>query len=229
MLNHPILARLSPQDRQYFIQQCKLRVFKRGEHLVHVGQTVACHQLIAQGIVRVDIAGPQGPAPTGFLQANDIVTESVSDKPWVAGADYVAVLDTTTFEIPQAMAMWLVRHSPEAAEAIINRCLARVAKLRKQLRRVTHDSIEFAIGKVLYELADEQADGKRLLDKRVTQLAVAKSVGLSREQVNKTMRQLQTQGLLLKTDEGYEVHDVFKETSLAELPPWSQSIVDDAL
>lgn len=216
MIQHPLLAALPPEQRQAFAARCTRHDIKRGEKLLTVGTVSKHNYVIGNGLIRVDLPGKDSMAPTGFLSATDLVTESVAQLEWTSQADYVAVLPTTCWAVPTELCQWLLKTQPMIALAIVERCLNRITTLRKELRRVNHETAEIAVGRTLYELAQEHA-GKRVVDRRVTQGTVAAYVGLSREQVNKTMRNLQEQGLLTKVDDGYEVAPVFASTNVADL------------
>jgi CRP/FNR family transcriptional regulator, cyclic AMP receptor protein len=216
MIRHPLLAALSLEQRQAFAARCRQVAVKRGDRVVAFNSRNQFAYIIATGLVRVDVPGKDNFAPTGFLTASDLVIESLAQLEWTAQADYVAVLPTTCWALPMELCQTLLKTQPAAALAIVERCLVRIMTLRKELRRVNHESAEVAVGRTLYELGQESA-GKRVVDRRVTQGTVAAYVGLSREQVNKTMRSLQEQGLLTKVEVGYEVAPAFATTDVAEL------------
>ena len=81
--------------------------------------------------------------------------------------------------------------------------IQRTAMLRKQLRRISSSSSEPLISRVLHELTQlAPIDGG--YDKRITQAVIASYSGLSREQVNKTMRDFESRGLVKK--DGHAIH-----------------------
>lgn len=216
MIRHPLLAALSPEQRQAFAAKCRQLDVKRGDRLLACGDRTRHAYIINTGLIRVDVPGKDNFAPTGFLTATDLVIESIVQQEWQAQADYVAVLPTTCWALPMELCQWLLQTQPAAVLAIVERCLVRIMTLRKELRRVNHETAEVAVGRTLYELGQESA-GRRVVDRRVTQGTVAAYVGLSREQVNKTMRSLQEQGLLTKMPDGYEVASVFAATNVSDL------------
>ena len=95
----------------------------------------------------------------------------------------------------------------------------RAALLRGQLRRIASSSSEKVVTRVLHELTQLAPAGTHGYDKRITQSIIASYSGLSREQVNKTIRNLESRGLIRKQDDGIEVPPSFQYTDFQELMP----------
>ncbi len=217
MFAHPLLAALEPEQRRHVVLQCDSRVVKRGEQLLRVGQPCEAVFLLHAGIVRVEMPAREGPACVGFLTAGDLIVEKLSGQSWTAEASYEAVVDATVFKMPTFLLRNLMQAHAEVTSVFVDSCLDRVTKLRRQLRRMQQDSMDSSLGRTLYELSSRSPDGRRIVDKRITQATLADFVGLSREQVNKLMKSLREQGVLDKTEEGYVVSDVFQDTGLTPL------------
>lgn len=215
-LQHPFFQALAPEGRLKFYAACTLRTIKRGDMLVAYGAESRHNYFIEEGLLCVDMPGNEGMAPTGFLSTSDMAGESLSGDFWVSQADYIAVLPTSVVCCPLEACRWLIRTDPTAGLKLLEKCLMRITLMRKELRRTNHESAEVTVGRTLYQLSKDEA-GRRMLDRRITQGTVAAYVGLSREQVNKTMRQLEAQGKLTRHPDGYEVTQAFAQTTISPL------------
>jgi CRP-like cAMP-binding protein len=123
-------------------------------------------------------------------------------------------LNSTVQAIPLVTLIGVSRKHPALIVNSIELVHRRAQDLRRQVRRINTQESEVVIGRALYELADEAPDGRRVLSKRVTQAELASYVGMSREQVNKKMRELEAKGLIRRTDDGYELDPAFSQTNI---------------
>lgn len=72
---------------------------------------------------------------------------------------------------------------------------------------------------MLYKMTQIAPAGHEVYDKRVTQGVIASYAGLSREVVNRTMREMERRGVLLRDAQGMHVSPDFAGTDFGMLPP----------
>lgn len=99
----------------------------------------------------------------------------------------------------------VVLKHPEILLALLKNGLKRKAMLRKHLRRVSCSASESLISRALNDLTQLAPAGVSGYDKRISQAVIASYTGLSREQVNKTMRDFEQRGLLTKDKHGVHI------------------------
>lgn len=215
MFFHPLFQPLPDDVRRTLSQRSRMVTLKKGDVLAEAGQRCADVFLVSNGKVRVDSGDAGLPkATTGFLTAQDFFVEDVTADSYVLQSSLTAVLHSTVQLLPLPLLRNACLQHPQVLLAAIDLVNQRVQDLRKQLRRLTTQESEVVIGRALYELSDEGPNGRRILSRRITQTALASYVGMSREQVNKKMRELELKGLIRRVEEGYELDPAFAHTNV---------------
>ncbi|MDQ0012916.1 CRP-like cAMP-binding protein [Variovorax boronicumulans] len=87
-----------------------------------------------------------------------------------------------------------------------------MSTLRGQFHRVSVLPAEDLALRVLQQLTRLAPAGQGGYDKRITQSVIASYSGLSREVVNKTMRDFELRGLVCREDDGVHVANDFATT-----------------
>lgn len=214
MFLHPLLADLPVDEKSALVQACKPVFKKKNETVVHAGQVVDFMLVVATGVLRVETIGSDGKlSTTGFLGPNDVYLESLDGPAQPAKSAVIAALNSSVHLVPLAALRDVVeRHPKQFTFKLIQVLLDDIQKLRKQLRRITAASPEAVVGRTLYELTSVAGAGPNTLDKRITQSTIAAYAGLSRERVNRTMRELEAKGLIKRGNEGIVVDNSFSST-----------------
>lgn len=221
MLLHPIFASLTPADRAAVEARVRVLPVLQGQVLVNAGQTVASVFIVVAGKLRVETSSDDKPgALTGFLQAEDIYVESLTGPDYVASNTLRGALASTIHAIPLGVLHSLVMQYPEIGPALVQAAVERSLKLRRQLRRLKVEPVRTQVARAVYDAGHTANDGQRVLDRRITQSDLAQVTGLSREAVNKGMRQLSDASLLRKSDRGLEIDKNFISTNYQ---PWDEN------
>ena len=121
-----------------------------------------------------------------------------------------------------ATGLLCVRH-PGVAMALLGLAMKRMSMLRGQMRRVTTLPSEDLVRRVLYQLTELAPASAGGYDKRISQSLIASYSGLSREVVNKTMRDMESRGLLRRDGDAVHVSPEFAATDFGALPPDSSA------
>jgi CRP/FNR family transcriptional regulator, cyclic AMP receptor protein len=212
MLFHPVFRILDDSSRAALERRTRLLTLKKGETLVAAQQTCRDCYVVVSGKLRIDSGEDETKATTGFLNVLDIYVEELREPYFVAQNSLVAVLHTTVQAIPLDALRHSLETNPQLLLQSVDLVNSRVQSLRKQLRRLNTQEAEVVIGRALYELSDEGPGGSRIVNKRITQAALASYVGMSREQVNKKMRELEAKGLIRRVEDGFELDASFAHT-----------------
>ena len=175
--------------------------------------------VIGSGMLRVEVPGAslEGLAHAGFLGRHSVVAEPTDGCKYQATMRVTAMLEASVFAIPIKVIHALVHRHPEIGILLIRQQLRESQKLFRQIARLNKASPERAVGRTMYDIAGIDGQGERVVDKGIKQADLAAALGMSREQVNKVLKVLATQGLVLKTDEGYKIDESFGPTNYAPL------------
>lgn len=215
MIFHQLFQPLPEDVRRSLAQRRRIVTLKKGDVLAEAGQRCADVFLVSNGKIRIDSGDAGLPtATTGFLTSQEFFVEDVTVDAYVMQNTLTAVLHSTVQLLPLSAMRELCLRYPSVLLNSMDLVSERIQGLRKQLRRMTTQEAEVVIGRALYELSDEVAGGKRVLSKRITQTALASYVGMSREQVNKKMRELELKGLIRRVEDGYELDPAFAHTNV---------------
>ncbi len=115
---------------------------------------------------------------------------------------------------------------PELPLVRLSPAMKRMCMLRGQLWRISALLAEDLVGRVLHQLTYLAPAGTSGYDKRITQAVIASYSGLSREVVNKTMRDFESRGLVRLEEDGVHVTGDFAATDFGALPREAETAVD---
>ena len=108
---------------------------------------------------------------------------------------------------------------PEISLKLLEMAMKRLSAMRGQLRRISSLPSEDLVGRVLHQLSQLAPSTSGGYDKRITQAVIASYAGLSREVVNKAMRNMEDRGLVRRDEHGLHVSADFAATDFEPLPP----------
>lgn len=206
MYLHPLLISVLPEDRTELVQQSALRSYRRGDVVMDVDAAAECVYCVADGLLRVTVSGGGSgeDITSDFIKRDEFFLSSAFNEPeYRGGTSLVAALPSSVYVVPWEAMQRLCSKYPDVMMGLLKAGIKRTAMLRKQLRRISSSSSEPLISRVLHELTQlAPIDGG--FDKRITQAVIASYSGLSREQVNKTMRDFESRGLVKK--DGHAIH-----------------------
>ncbi len=172
------------------------------------GATAGNIYCVASGLLRVVVSDSAGneEVTTDFVKRDEFFLASAfGEPPKGSGASLVAALPSSVYVIPWQAFHRLCGNHPELLLGLVKTAVNQTVMLRKQLRRVSCSASEALISRALHELTLLAPAGNSGYDKRITQSVIASYTGLSREQVNKTMREFESRGLVQKDEAGVHV------------------------
>ncbi len=236
MYLHSLLSSVPPEERAEFVSHLTVRSFRRGEVVLSHDETQECICCVADGLLRVVIGGPGNSADeevtTDFIKRDEIFLASAfPDIRQQTRATLIAALPSSVQFVPWREFRKLCARHPVVLLALLKIKLMRTATLRRQLRRVSCSVAESLISRTMHELTQLAPMGTSGYDKRITQAVIASYTGLSREQVNKTMRDFEARGLLTKDAQGVHISANFAISDYQDMEviPEKESGPDDEL
>ena len=230
MYLHPLLSSLSTADRTALIQRSEFRSYRRNDLVIESDEWTDRMYCVTGGLLRVVARGNAGNADvtTDFIRRGDIFHGPLlSEDRYQAASTLIAALPSSVYLVPVAAVRELCAKHPEMALGLVDLTLRRTGLLRRQLRRISSLSAEALVGRVLHELTQLAPVGSGGYDKRITQGVIASYSGLSREVVNKTMRDMESRGLVRRDGEGIHVPSDFGSTDVGNLLPAENKLSKD--
>lgn len=221
---HPLIARLPQAERLAVGQACELRSYARNETILAPNEWTRSFYCVESGLARVVVQGRDSAqddvgVTTDFIRRHDLyLGGSLSEPRYLAAHRLVAVLPCTVYLVPVAAMRALCERHHDIALELLEGVASRMNVLRRQIRRVSSLSSEEMVGRVLHKMTRIAPAGHEAYDKRVTQSVIASYAGLSREVVNRTMREMERRGVLLRDAQGVHVPQDFAGTDFG-LPP----------
>jgi len=227
MYLHPLIAPLPDNERASLVQSCELRNYRRNDVVLAVDQTSEHVYCVATGLLRVVVHGSTGESEgvtTDFVSKDDFFfSPSLNDERYVAQSTLIAALPSSVYLIPISVLHRICTLYPRVAVGLLDLAVKRISMVHGQLRRISSLSPVELVGRVLHELTQLAPAGTDGYDKRITQAVIASYAGLSREGVNKAMRELENRGLVRRDEEGVHVPPEFASTDFGSLEIESQT------
>ncbi|MDQ0589454.1 Crp/Fnr family transcriptional regulator [Variovorax paradoxus] len=220
MYLHPLIASVPPDERAAFVQRIELRSYRRNEVVLGADEWSDRIYCVATGLLRVVVQGSEdsGDVTTDFIRQDDFFLNSaLIEERYQAGATLVAALPTSLYLVPTVEFRSLCDRYPAVTMGLLDVVMKRTTVLRRQIRQISSASSERLISRILHELTVLAPGTDGGYDKRITQSVIASYSGLSRMQVNKTMRDLERRGLVRRDEHGVYVPPHFASSDFQEL------------
>ncbi|MDM0109562.1 Crp/Fnr family transcriptional regulator [Variovorax sp. J22R24] len=221
MYLHPLIASVPAAERAEFIQFVELRSYRRNAVVLGADEWTDCIYCVANGLVRVVLQGSTDSegVTTDFIgQDRFFLSPNLQRDSYQPGATLIAALPSSVYLVPVSKLRSLCAKYPDVAMGLLELAVTRISTLRGQLRRISASPSERLIRRILHELAQLAPVGAGGFDKRITQSVIASYSGLSREQVNKTMRELENGGLVRRDKHSIHFPSHFASTDFEEPP-----------
>ncbi|MDP9894861.1 CRP-like cAMP-binding protein [Variovorax boronicumulans] len=220
------------KDRKALIQCSEFRSYRRNDLVIEAGEWTDRMYCVTSGLLRVVARcnASSADVTTDFIQGGDLFHGPLlSGDRYQAAAALIAALPSSVYLVPVAAVRELCSTHPEMALGLVDLSMGRLASLRRQLGRISSLSAEVLVGHVLHELTQLAPVRSGGYDKRITQAVIASYSGLSRGVVNKTMRDLESRGVIRREGQGIHVSPDLASTGLERLlQATDESSIEDA-
>jgi CRP-like cAMP-binding protein len=207
MYLHPLTHGLPAPEREALARQSQLLYFKRNETVLQAGQRTDQLYCVASGLLRVVTPG-RGHHPeftSEFIRPDDFFDLDLREDGHRSTQALVAALPSSVYLVPIAAMRALCARHPEVALALLGLAMERMSALRGQMQRLSTLPSEDLVRRVLHQLTQLAPAREGGYDKRISQSMIASYSGLSREVVNKTMRGMESRGLLRRDAQAVHV------------------------
>src|SRR4051812_24230064 len=196
---YPFLGKISPRSRRLVETEAIMRVFKRGDPVIHPGDTVGGMFLVVAGRLRVFIISESGDEATLYtVQRGEsclLSTSALFAEMCFPASVEVETPEVKIFCIPAAAYRTLYRDEPAVRDFTVNELSGRVFDLLAALEERSLRSIEDRLKGYLLRRMDGQGDVA------ATHEEIALSLGTAREVVSRKLGQLGKAGWI-KTHRG---------------------------
>lgn len=188
--------------------------------------------LVLSGILKVETGfGAAPPACGGFLKKGEL--SYLGAAPGAPGGIQFglrAVLNADVYVIDSAVLQDMALSNATLASALLADATRRVQRLYANVAQgtTTGTAVELSVGRTLYELSTPADDGRNVVDKRISQREIAESLGLSREQINRVLRQMEQRGLVTKGVQGYTLDAAVLPDRNAPASPGELAVLSQA-
>jgi CRP-like cAMP-binding protein len=220
MYLHTLVAGLPQAERAALVQATELRSYRRNETVLAADEWTDCIYCVAGGLLRVVAHGSASDdVTTEFIRQDDFFFgSSFSEDRYQVAQSLVAALPSSVYLIPVSEMRRLCAAHPEISLKLLEMAMRRLSAMRGQLRRISSLPSEDLVGRVLHQLSQLAPSTTGGYDKRITQAVIASYAGLSREVVNKAMRNMEDRGLVRRDEHGLHVSADFAATDFEPLP-----------
>lgn len=218
MYLHPLMATLPLAERTKLGECSRLNSYNRNDVVLAAGEPTNQIYCVASGLLRVVAFNHRKGTErtTEFIGPNDFFFElSMREGSYCSRKTLIAALPSSVYSVPILEMRNLCTRHPEVALGLLGLAMKRMSVLRSQFHRISVLPAEESVFRVLNQLTRLAPAGERGYDKRITQSVIASYAGLSREVVNKTMRDFEQRGLVRRDDDSIHVTHDFATTDFA--------------
>ena len=210
MYLHPLMTGLPATERAVLAEASTARFYKRNDRILLAGESTDQVFCVGNGLLRAVTPGRiiREDVTTEFIRQNDFVYAApFSEDRYVSAQTVVAALSSTVYSVPIAIMRDLCTTHPGVAVGLLGLAIKRMDLLRVHLQSVLGLSSQDLVCRILHQLTQLAPAGPSCYDKRISQAVIASYSGLSREVVNKTMRDFESRGLVRRDVGGIHVAD----------------------
>ena len=188
---HPFFRGVRPTIVDSVVSHAVIRKVKTGAVLFRKGDPGTTLYVVLSGAVRISAPSRQGQdAIFNLIPSGEIFGEIALLDGGARTADAVIIEDSNLMLIERRDFVPLVRDNPELAMKLVEIVCARLRKTTEQVEDLMFHGLPTRLAKTLLQLSKRTASGADA-KLRLTQRDLGQAVGVSRESVNKLLRDWQ--------------------------------------
>ncbi|MDO4769360.1 MAG: Crp/Fnr family transcriptional regulator [Brachymonas sp.] len=198
-----LFSDLSPAQSTLLSATMRKKRYKRGELIVQQDQISGALFIILSGKARVlsqDTRGREVIIAT--LDAGDCIGEMSLIDGEPHSATVRAEIPTDVLVLEREAFAHCLRENATMADAIMRGLVRRLRRADKQILSLALMDVYGRVLSTLQDMAQEDAEGNKILRKKVSRQDVAKMVGASREMVSRVMKHFEESGVLVQQTDG---------------------------
>jgi CRP/FNR family cyclic AMP-dependent transcriptional regulator len=206
------LRELSSEETAKLRAASKSLGFARGETVFAPATHPHSLYLLEEGLVRIYRISEEGSETTfGYVVPGEVFGELAAFGDYPRESFAQAVQPSRVWRIPSAIFEKLVSARPGFGVAITRQIGARLKRIESRVENLVFRNVRQRVAQILLELMEDfgRADNGsgRVLDVDLTQSELATLVGSTRQSVNASLRELESEGLLGRSGKHIVVRD----------------------
>jgi CRP-like cAMP-binding protein len=195
-----LFPELGPQERAVLVVRARMQNFAAGETIFLMGSKGDSMMAVLDGTVRISVSSPEGKEIIlTIIQAGDMFGEIALLDGKERTADAHAMTECTLAVLERCDVLSFLEHHPSGWPRLVDLLCARLRHSDQQIAEMAFLQLPVRLAKVLLRMADMAAgpagarSGARI---RLTQRELGNIVGMTRESVNKCLREWQRKGII---------------------------------
>jgi CRP-like cAMP-binding protein len=205
MLGECVLFRgLNPKERTDLAARARMRNFPAGETIFLMGASGDSMMAVLDGNVRISVPSPEGKEIVlAIIQPGEVFGEIAVLDGKERTAEATAMTDCTLAVLERRDVMAFLESNPTGWPRLVDLLCARLRHSDRQIAEMAFLQLPVRLAKALLRMADMAAGlagaraGARI---RLTQRELGNIVGMTRESVNKCLREWQREGIIRVDD-----------------------------
>jgi CRP/FNR family cyclic AMP-dependent transcriptional regulator len=195
---------LNPKERTDLAARARMRNFSAGETIFLMGASGDSMMAVLDGNVRISVPSPEGKEIVlAIIQPGEVFGEIAVLDGKERTAEATAMTDCTLAVLERRDVMAFLESNPTGWPRLVDLLCARLRHSDRQIAEMAFLQLPVRLAKALLRMADMAAGlagaraGARI---RLTQRELGNIVGMTRESVNKCLREWQREGIIRVDD-----------------------------
>jgi CRP/FNR family transcriptional regulator, cyclic AMP receptor protein len=198
--NHALFAHLTSGESDQLLAHARVAHYRHGEVIFHKASPGTGMMAVLAGQVRISAPSPDGrEIVLNMINAGEVFGEIALLDGKDRTADAVAQTDCELLVIERRSFVPFLTSNPEVALRLLAVLCDRLRRTTEQVEDMLFRDLPSRLAKKLLSLAaasDERTPGGARIATRLSQREIGTMVGMSRESVNKQLRQWQLDGIV---------------------------------
>ena len=191
---------LSPDDRADLVTRARMRSYSAGETIFLMGSTGDSMMAVLDGTIRISVPSPEGKEIVlAIIQPGEVFGEIALLDGKERTAEATAMTDCTVAVLERRDVLSFLEAHPNGWPRLVDLLCGRLRHSDRQIAEMAFLQLPVRLAKALLRMADMAAGlagaraGARI---RLTQRELGNIVGMTRESVNKCLREWQRKGMI---------------------------------
>ena len=214
----PIFKTLSDSDLNDLIGSLRLKSLKQGQTLFWKGDEGTALYIVKKGTIKIVLPSTEGDEIiVTMFSEGDFFGEMALLDGEPRSADAVAIEPSEVFVLSRNNFLSFLQSNVNAIKSILSLLSKRLRRTDDMLEDTCFLNISARLAKKLAELAESHGrkDGNIIhIDLSLTQKELGDMVGATRESINKELKSLREQGLILTEESKIQILDISRLKSL---------------
>jgi CRP/FNR family cyclic AMP-dependent transcriptional regulator len=193
---------LSDTQAISLISALEKRRFKRGEHIVDVGHRLNLLFIILAGKANVVVNANGKEIVLASLSSGECIGEMSLLDSRPHSATVVADTQVDTLVLSRDGFNSCILNNNHMAVAVMIGLVDRLRRANQKIAALALTSVPSRVLGYLYAAAEKASDGMLVISKKLSNTAISRQVGASREMVSKALKEYRAQNLLFITPAG---------------------------